>query len=134
MAKIIISADVHPTEDEKKVLKAIQNLFNVQLAPIKNRVKKNSTIQLFFEGDESLLNKFKVKIRQKGSQEILKILLERNKVLNTTYILLNKQAAFVGQISFCENYDESPLGSIKIEIECDNEDKLETIIAWLTAF
>ena len=41
---------------------------------------------------------------------------------------LNKQVAFAGHISFCEETAESPLGPLKVTIETDNPQQL---IEWL---
>lgn len=41
---------------------------------------------------------------------------------------LNKQVAYMGHVSFSQPEAESPLGPIKVEIECDNPREL---IEWL---
>ena len=41
---------------------------------------------------------------------------------------LNKQAAFVEQIAICEEFDESPLGPIKVSLSSSNIDR---IIDWI---
>lgn len=41
---------------------------------------------------------------------------------------LNKQAAFVGHVSFSQAVGESPLGPIKVEILCDDP---QEVINWL---
>ena len=45
-------------------------------------------------------------------------------------LLLNRQAAFVGVIALCTSQTESPLGAVRMEIDCDTPDKL---IDWFTA-
>jgi predicted RNA binding protein with dsRBD fold (UPF0201 family) len=42
---------------------------------------------------------------------------------------LNKQVAYVGHISFSQPYGESPLGPIRVEIQCDDP---QSLIDWLT--
>ena len=49
---------------------------------------------------------------------------------NTIKFCLNKQVAFAGHISFSEEVAESPLGPIKVKIECENPQQL---IDWLAS-
>jgi len=46
----------------------------------------------------------------------------------TIVFYLNKQVAYVGHVSFSQPVGESPLGPIRVEIECDNP---REIIDWL---
>ena len=43
---------------------------------------------------------------------------------------LNKQVAFAGHVSFCEEVAESPLGSLIVTIECEDP---RLLIDWLTS-
>jgi hypothetical protein len=53
----------------------------------------------------------------------------RNEMTEESVIFyLNKQVAFAGHVSFSQQTSESPLGSIKVQIYCDNPKK---IIDWL---
>ena len=54
--------------------------------------------------------------------------LEDNLENDTTWFYLNKQAAFVEQIAICEEFDESPLGPIKVTLTSSNIDR---IIDWI---
>jgi predicted RNA binding protein with dsRBD fold (UPF0201 family) len=47
---------------------------------------------------------------------------------NSTWFYLNKQAAFVGIVSICEEESESPLGPIKVTLRSSD---LESVINWL---
>ena len=47
---------------------------------------------------------------------------------NTVSFCLNKQVAYVGHLSFCQEEAESPLGPIKVKIESENPRRL---IDWL---
>lgn len=51
-------------------------------------------------------------------------MLFNNYQYDTTWFLLNKQAAFSGIVAMVENDDESPLGSIKISIKNYELDKI----------
>jgi predicted RNA binding protein with dsRBD fold (UPF0201 family) len=46
----------------------------------------------------------------------------------TIIFYLNKQVAYAGHVSFCEETAESPLGPIRFRIETDNAQQL---VEWL---
>jgi hypothetical protein len=48
---------------------------------------------------------------------------------NTISFCLNKQAAYVGHVSFAEEVAESPLGPIKVRIKSEDPRRL---VEWLT--
>ena len=41
---------------------------------------------------------------------------------------LNKQVAFAGHVSFCEEFAESPLGPLRVTIECEDP---RLLVEWL---
>ena len=56
-------------------------------------------------------------------------ILKSNMSDNTTWFYLNKQAAFVNVVAFCDEANESPLGPIKIILESNDIEKtIQTII------
>jgi predicted RNA binding protein with dsRBD fold (UPF0201 family) len=59
---------------------------------------------------------------------VLRRMLLYNKVADTTYFLLNKQAASAGVVVVIEDVKESPLGPISITIDCE---ELDALICWL---
>jgi predicted RNA binding protein with dsRBD fold (UPF0201 family) len=67
-------------------------------------------------------------VRSKSSLGVLRKLLDWNRTGNVTWFYLNKQAAYAGVISLAENYEESPLGHIRITVTSNDLDKL---IEWL---
>jgi predicted RNA binding protein with dsRBD fold (UPF0201 family) len=69
----------------------------------------------------------KDQIRSKSTLSVLKKILFSNQTMNTTWFLLNKQAAFSKVVALIEDEDESPLGPIKITIRNQNT---EEIINW----
>ncbi|MDP8905989.1 MAG: hypothetical protein M3M88_00515, partial [Thermoproteota archaeon] len=58
---------------------------------------------------------------------VLKKIIFSNQNMDTTWFLLNKQAAFSKVVALVEDEDESPLGPIKITIKNQN---IEEIINW----
>jgi predicted RNA binding protein with dsRBD fold (UPF0201 family) len=51
-----------------------------------------------------------------------------NRLADTTWFLLNKQAASAGIVVIVEDERESPLGPIRVNIDCE---ELDTLIGWL---
>jgi len=123
--RVIIRAEVRPTEDEEKVVKALLNLFNVQL---REEVSGHVKI-LVGEGGREALVKFRrllmeQRILDAARQYLLRGLHERG-----FSFYLNKQAAYSGKVSFCSfEYGESPLGPIAVEVETDDPQRA---ILWL---
>ena len=115
---------VNPSEDPKKIQKAISNIFPYSI--IKT---ENSSIS-FNSNDLKSLEKIYETIHTKQSQKIYKRNLEKNLENDTTWFYLNKQAAFVEKIAICEKADESPLGPIKVILTSSNIDK---IIDWIVS-
>lgn len=122
-----IEAQINPTEESEKVKQALENIFG----PVSFKIKPKTWGQLLIgeiSGIVGLTNLAKIIKREQiisAARKILRNLATETKI--TFY--LNKQVAYAGHISFSEQSGESPLGPIKIEIECDNSQKL---IDWLT--
>jgi uncharacterized protein len=67
--------------------------------------------------------------RSKRSVSVLRRMLINNVVGNTTYFLLNKQAAAVGAVALIDRERESPLGGLSIRVQCQ---PIQEFIDWLT--
>lgn len=67
--------------------------------------------------------------RARRSVSVLRRMLLHNLESNTTFLLLNKQAAAAGVVSLIDRESESPLGGIRIEIQCH---PIQQVIDWLT--
>lgn len=120
--EIIVTTPVNLTEDKQKVITAVKNLFpDTDLSEKKNSLYITST-------DFKILRKIKEKVKAKKSRAVLQRVLYNNYNINSTWFLLNKQAAFSDVVSIVENEEESPLGPIKVTIK---EYELETINEWL---
>ena len=53
---------------------------------------------------------------------------ENNLENDTTWFILNKQAAFVERVAICDEPEESPLGPIKVTLTSSN---IDGIIDWI---
>ncbi|UCD26047.1 MAG: hypothetical protein JSV75_03820 [Candidatus Bathyarchaeota archaeon] len=124
--EIHVEVEVNPTEDPDKVKGAVEKIFGSLEFETRSRDWRTLLIA-----------------KTKGIKGITKLrnLLRRERIraaarrvflggIDEKYIVfyLNKQVAFVGHISFSKPTAESPLGPIKIQIQCDNPREL---VEWL---
>jgi predicted RNA binding protein with dsRBD fold (UPF0201 family) len=124
---IIITADIHPTEDPEKVKIAINNLFS----PSSFTVMDTQGLQQLTATitQQSDLHTFYTRIREERILSAARRWLRQNLHDTTFTFCLHKQAAYSNRISFCAPNGESPLGPIRISISCDNP---QAFIDWLT--
>ncbi len=122
--KIEMFCSVNPSEDPKKIKKAISNIFTnstikTETFSISAQSKNLKSLEIIYET-----------IHTKQSQKIYRRNLEKNLEDDTTWFYLNKQAAFVEKIAICEEADESPLGPIKVILTSSYIDR---IIDWIVS-
>jgi len=122
--KIEMFCSVNPSEDPKKIKKAISNIFTNSTIKTENfsisaQSKDLKSLEIIYEA-----------IHTKQSQKIYRRNLEKNLEDDTTWFYLNKQAAFVEEIAICEEANESPLGPIKVILTSSNIDR---IIDWFVS-
>lgn len=121
-----IEAEINPTESEDKVKQAIQNIFgNIQTKV--QPIYRGAILTADTKSTESLTKLYNLLRRERIRDAARKALHEglNGKTIN---FCLNKQVAFAGHISFSKEVAESPLGPIKVKIECENTREL---IDWL---
>jgi len=118
--KVQVSCQINPSEDPSKVKTAILNIFpNLEISI-------NNELLIGKSNDTDTLSNISESIHGKNTyQRILK----KNSNENSTWFYLNKQAAFVNTVSLCNEFDESPLGPIKVILEGND---IENIIQSLT--
>ena len=122
--QIVVKAEtpLNPSEFPEKVCSAINNVIdNCQIDSKYGRIVGRAI------GGESL-NTIYEHIRSRVALGVLRKALLDNRIADATWFLLNKQAAAAGTVVLVENKEESPLGAIKVTLECD---ELETVIDWL---
>jgi len=130
--KVRISAEIYPTEEEEKVVKALNNIIDIEKARKIEKIKENILEKVFIEGPLDILSKLKTKIAIRHIQIHTRQLLLYNRNNNSSYLFLNKQAAFSNNVSLCESRNESPLGPIMIELSGETDKDLDAAIVWLT--
>jgi uncharacterized protein len=109
------------------VTKALTSLFTGRVE-IQGEPDDYGSAKIIGQGLEAL-EKFRMilqrdRIRAAGRAQLIKGSEERG-----ILVYLNKQVAYAGHISFSEPEGESPLGPIRLIIECRNAPR---VIEWLT--
>jgi len=122
-----VEVEVNPTEDLEKVKLAVEDIFGA----VKFNVESRTWGQLLIA--ETTGTAGLTKLHNLLNRE--RILAAARKVFfsgmdeKSVKFYLNKQVAYAGHISFCQQTGESPLGPISVQIRCSNPREL---IEWLT--
>ena len=120
--KIEMFCTINPSESIEKVEQTISSIFPYSV------IKNNEfTINAISKELRSFEKIYQFIHNNKLQKNFLRSL-EDNLENDTTWFYLNKQAAFVEQIAICEEFDESPLGPIKVTLTSSNIDR---IIDWI---
>jgi predicted RNA binding protein with dsRBD fold (UPF0201 family) len=123
-----VETEINLTEDEEKVKKAVANIFDTMSLIIKPSYK-GSVLYGEEKGREAL-------VKFRGLLSLDRIRDAARKVFyggirgGTISFCLNKQVAFAGHVSFSEEVAESPLGPLRIKIECEDP---RLLIDWLAS-
>lgn len=124
--EVCVEVEINPTESEEKVRRAVENVFGgipVQIKPL----RKGSMLIAEAKGLEALTKLYNLLRRERIRDAARGALFEGLSEKIITFYL-NKQAAFVGHVSFSKAVAESPLGPIRVQIKCDEPRQL---IDWL---
>jgi len=121
-----VEADINPTENENKVKRAIENMFSNLEWEVKSQ-KRGSLLVGRGRGMDTLTKLYNL-LRRERIRDAARGALYEGLSEKSIIFYLNKQVAYVGHVSFSKPVGESPLGPIKVEIECDNPREL---IEWL---
>ncbi|MDI6805962.1 MAG: RNA-binding domain-containing protein [Candidatus Bathyarchaeia archaeon] len=123
---VYVEVEINPTESEEKVKRAVENIFgNIQTKTQPSY--KGSLLTAEARGLEALTKLYNL-LRRERIRDAARGVLFKGLGGKTISFCLNKQVAYAGHISFSEEMAESPLGPIKVKIECDNPREL---IDWL---
>ena len=128
--KVIARTPLLPTESVDKVKIALLNMVNVDAENVHlEETDDHSEIIASGEGQNSL-KKLHTLFREKRILGAARRKLRRGiRGNDRIYFYLNKQAAFVGNVSFVDEFtNESPLGPIEIEMSTNNPEEL---VDWL---
>jgi predicted RNA binding protein with dsRBD fold (UPF0201 family) len=122
-----VEVEVNPTEDLEKVKLAVENIFGAVTFEVKSRTWGQLLIAET-TGTEGLTKLYNMLRREQIRTAARKVFFNGLNEKSLTFYL-NKQVAYAGHISFCQQTGESPLGPIKVQIRCSNPQEL---IEWLT--
>jgi len=121
-----VEADINPTENEDKVKRAVENMFGNLELEVKPQ-RRGSLLVGRGRGIDPLTKLYNL-LRRERIRDAARGVLYEGLSGKSIVFYLNKQVAYVGHVSFSKPMAESPLGPIKVEIQCDNPREL---IDWL---
>jgi predicted RNA binding protein with dsRBD fold (UPF0201 family) len=121
-----VEAEINPTESEERVKRAVANLFGELPVEVKPAAK-GSILTAEGKGQNVLIPLRDALCRDHIRDASRKPLYQGSRD-NIITFYLNKQVAFAGHVSFSQAEGESPLGPIKVTVECENPPEL---INWL---
>ena len=121
--EIRVEAPVNPSEDPQKVIAAIENVIERCSPEFRygsravGRARGTEALELIYE-----------QVRSRSAMGVLRRMLLDNRAGDTTWFFLNKQAAAAGIAAIIEDEQESPLGPIRVTIDCE---ELDPLVDWL---
>ena len=114
MTSVEVTCPVFPSEDPEKVRTAMERIF----PDIEIEEKDGQLV-----GRTDNLDRFSKQIRKQKILDTTRSVLIRGRRGNITRFFLNKQVAFVGKVSFCE--EKTILGTMKVVVE---DEEMEALI------
>jgi predicted RNA binding protein with dsRBD fold (UPF0201 family) len=121
--EVKVEAVVNPSEDPQKVIGAIEMVIE-RCSP---EFRYGSRVIGRAAGSEPLLTIYE-QVRSRSAMGVLRRMLIDNRAGTSTWFLLNKQAATAGIAAVIEDEQESPLGPIRVTINCE---ELDALTDWL---
>jgi predicted RNA binding protein with dsRBD fold (UPF0201 family) len=123
---IQVEVEINLTEDQEKVKKAVENILGN--AEFEIKPQKQGNLLIAKAERINCLTKFYDLLRRERIRDATRRVLFGGLSGKSIVFYLNKQVAYVGHISFSQPTAESPLGPIKVQIQCD---KPRELIEWL---
>lgn len=121
--EVKVEAPVNHSEDPQKVIAAISYVID-RCSP---EFRYGSRAVGRARGTESLSLIYE-QVRSRSAMGVLRRMLLDNRAGNSTWFFLNKQAAAAGIAAVIEDEQESPLGPIRVTIDCE---ELDSLVDWL---
>ncbi len=113
MTSVEVTCPVFPSEDPDKVRVAMERIFpDIEIEETEDGLS----------GRTDNLVRFSKQIRKQRILDTTRSVLIRGRRGNVTRFFLNKQVAFVGKISFCE--ERTILGTMRVVVQDDEMDAL----------
>ena len=142
--RVLASFPIFPTEDCERILKGLSKLFPLLNFQNDCDADNNNTTATLYGGEGVLIcNKsgkewhgvlaaFRERLFVQRILDAFRKKLRSNKCGETTFALLNKQAALVGRINLVGENEVVPLGTLCLKLEGMDEADLEEFIDWLS--
>lgn len=127
MVYIRVEAEVRPTEDLAKVLKAVSTVIRTDNARVEDMGRGYRTIVVESTDIESI-KPLHDSLRRHRILDTARDYMFKHKRGEIITIMFNKQAAYQGRISFIEKPSESPLGAIVMMV---SSPQIDRVIDWL---
>jgi len=126
MGRVEVRAPLYPTEDERKVKEAVENVFS----PGEWRVEEGVEGRVLVASSNTLasLSKLRERLRRQRTLDAARYMMRRFSSVDRLTFYLHKQAAYAGHAVFCLPEGESPLGAIQVTVEGGD---LKKILDWL---
>jgi predicted RNA binding protein with dsRBD fold (UPF0201 family) len=124
--RIYAEVEINPTESEEKVRRAVVNIFGDM--PLQTKALHKGHLLVAEATGLDALSSFQSLLRREHIRNAARGVFYEGLERNSVSFCLNKQVAFSGHVSFSKEVAESPLGPIRVKIECDNPRQL---IDWL---
>jgi predicted RNA binding protein with dsRBD fold (UPF0201 family) len=124
--RVYAEAEINPTESEEKVRRAVSNVFGE--LPMHAKTLHKGTLLVAEATGLDALDSFQSLLRREHIRSAARGVFYEGLGKDSVSFCLNKQVAFAGHISFSKEIAESPLGPIRVKVECDNPRQL---IDWL---
>ena len=124
--EVNVEVEVNPTEDPDKVEGAVEKILGS--LEFETRSRDWGTLLIARVKGFNGLTKLRDLLRRERIRGAARRVLFGGVVEKSIVFYLNKQVAYVGHISFSKPTAESPLGPIKIQIQCDHPREL---VEWL---
>ena len=124
--KIRVEVEIRPTEDEKKVKKAVLNVFEPEKINIIN-IGERRLLVAEANSYYSLLKLHEL-LRRERILDAARSYMIKGMAPGLLVFKLNKQAAYMGHVSFVDYDSEAPLGPITFIIETS---RVSELVDWL---
>ncbi|MEM4245875.1 MAG: RNA-binding domain-containing protein [Candidatus Bathyarchaeia archaeon] len=127
--KILVEAQICPTEAPEKVKEAVRNIYS---GPLNEEPTADGVRGVLRGASEDIddLKGLKESLRSDRIRAAAQAAMTSGLSENRFTVYLNKQVAYAKHVSFCTTLNESPLGPITLIVEADAP---LTAIEWLTS-
>ncbi len=121
-----IEVRLNNTEDPRKVAQAVSNIANCEESSFLEH--EYGKLLVFRGSGEESLSPLKRLLFERKIISAARKVIRSGQRRNVFRFCLNKQAAYSGQVSFCEGVGESPLGPLVVEVTTRDP---EAFLDWL---